>query len=64
MTAAEFRAARGRLGMTQKQFAEALGVAQAQVSQIETGKREPSRTVDKLVAVLVERTTPPPPMLR
>lgn len=55
MTAAEFRAARKRLGITQVKFAEALGIAQAQVSRIETGQREPSRTVEKLVAVLVAR---------
>lgn len=38
----EFRSARKKLGMSQAQFAEALGVDRAYISMIETGKRDPS----------------------
>ncbi len=49
MTAAEFRAARERLGLSQSKLADALGISQAQVSRIEKGDREASRTVIKLL---------------
>lgn len=42
MTGAELAEARHRLGMTQAQLADALGLARLFISQMETGVREVS----------------------
>lgn len=46
MTAAEFRALRQRLGMTQAQLAEALGLVPRTISSYETGAYEIPRVVE------------------
>lgn len=43
MTSAEFKAARKKTGMSQKQLAEKLGMTQQMVSRIETGTRQPTK---------------------
>ena len=40
---------RKRLGLTQEEFAAALGMSQASVSRFETGERKPD--VDDLIAI-------------
>ena len=56
MSPDDFRAARLRLGMTQAELAVALGYTHKQVvSAIETGKRKPGKTVQMLLAVLLEK---------
>lgn len=58
MTPAEIRAARHALGMTHRQFGQALGVQEqtARRWEIATGKtsnRKPSETVERLIWVLL-----------
>jgi len=45
---------RQALGMTQAQFAEAMGVSQACVSQWEKGTKNPSRMALKLIEYLTK----------
>ena len=40
---------RKRLGLTQEEFAAALGMSQASISRFETGERKPD--VDDLIAI-------------
>ena len=40
---------RKRLGLTQEEFAAALGMSQASISRFETGERKPD--VDELIAI-------------
>lgn len=51
--AANLKAARKSLGLTQEQVAERSGVHSTEVSRIEAGKRDPQiSTVEKLAAAL------------
>lgn len=43
MTSAEFRAARLRLGLTQAELAEIMGMGQPQIALIESGRRQPTK---------------------
>jgi transcriptional regulator with XRE-family HTH domain len=49
-----FKAIRNEKNMTQKYFAESLGVKQSYISHVESGKRIPGRTVIKLLCLLYE----------
>lgn len=48
------RAARRRLGLTQTELAERAGVKQNSVSEIERGRRRPSRTMLRAIAVALD----------
>ncbi len=49
MTAAEFRAARDKLGLTQHAMAEMLKIRSGHVSGIERGKYHPSKPLAELL---------------
>jgi putative zinc finger/helix-turn-helix YgiT family protein len=51
LTPEEIRAARERLGLTQKQFAHLLGVGEATVSRWETGAQIQQRALDRFLRV-------------
>jgi DNA-binding transcriptional regulator YiaG len=56
ITPDEVRAIRTRLGMTQVEFAAAMGVSrQATVAEWESGHRTPSGSAVRLMELLVER---------
>jgi len=64
MTPAETRAIRERLGLTQRQWAGALGVGPVYVSQIEGDRYKPSKTLMQLIKMydrhgLPEEEAPP-----
>jgi transcriptional regulator with XRE-family HTH domain len=40
-----FRSIRAKIGLSQKDFAETLGVSQSAIAEIERGSREPSRNI-------------------
>jgi DNA-binding transcriptional regulator YiaG len=58
MTAAEIKAARAQLGMSQVKFAEAIGVTNVAVAQWETDKRTPAPYLRLAVAALVAGLEP------
>lgn len=49
MTAADIEQFRRSLGLSQAELADRLGVSQASVSQWESGKKHPRKTVLKLL---------------
>ena len=58
MTPDEIRAARNALGMTHRQFGEALGVQEQtarrwEIASDKTSNRQPSETVARLIRVLL-----------
>lgn len=55
MTKIDIRAARLALGLTQEQFAERVGMTRAHIGKIEAGMVKPTRTLEILAALLVER---------
>lgn len=57
MTAAEFKAWRKRLGMTQAQAAKAIGRSAAWVASAETGRRKIGKTVELACERLLTKTT-------
>lgn len=52
MSPAKIKKIRMKLGLTQEQLAETIGVAKLTLSQYETGFRNPSKTVIILLMVL------------
>lgn len=52
MSPSKIKDVRTQLGLTQEQFAEALGMAKLTVSQYETGFRKPGPTVLILLTVI------------
>ncbi|ATU91767.1 transcriptional regulator [Phyllobacterium zundukense] len=53
MSVAQIRAARGLLGWSQQQLAEAAGVGRATIADFETGKRTPyARTIEEMQRTL------------
>jgi transcriptional regulator with XRE-family HTH domain len=57
VTAAEVRAARLRLGMTQAELAEALGYAHKQsISDLERGVNKPPKAVQMLLRMLIAQS--------
>lgn len=56
MTSEEFREARLRLGLTQKQLGKAMGMQQNAVSRIETGGAAPTKQQAAFIANLLEKT--------
>lgn len=55
MTAQDLRDARARLGMTQQQLADALGITQSAVSQMESGVTRITRRTEVQVRALEEQ---------
>lgn len=55
MTPSELRALRSRLGMTQKELAEAVGVCSDTVARWERGRHKIPGAVERLVKVLADR---------
>jgi transcriptional regulator with XRE-family HTH domain len=47
MTAADIRAMRARANLTQTQFAQRLGVSRDYLANLENGKREVTRTMER-----------------
>jgi transcriptional regulator with XRE-family HTH domain len=56
--AAEIRAARGKLGLTQGQLAAVMGVRGPTISEWETGKRSPSDTSTRLLRAYLDGYRP------
>lgn len=54
-TALKIQQLRKAAGMTQKQFAEWLGVTVIQVQHLENKRRNPSGPVERLLDILTER---------
>jgi len=54
MTGKEFRKLRDRLGINQPELAELLGVHEISISRYETGTRQISEPVAKLLQLLVK----------
>jgi DNA-binding transcriptional regulator YiaG len=54
MTAAQFRAIRKALHLTQSEWGQLLGISTVQVSRIETGARVLTETVARL-AVMIQK---------
>jgi DNA-binding transcriptional regulator YiaG len=54
MTAQQIKALRTRLGLTQGQMAERLGVARPTYQQWEYGRRKPRRPTLKLLEILTK----------
>ncbi len=54
--AAQIRALRRRLGMTQQQLAAELNVRQQTVSEWETGQYRPRGASERLLSIVAERT--------
>lgn len=54
MTPTEFRTARQALGLTVPEMAEALGIHRRTVYKYETGERDIPRTIELLIAKLLE----------
>lgn len=54
-TPASFRALRERLGWSQAEMGEAIGVSQVQVSRIESGDRGITRMLQKILAGLEKK---------
>ena len=54
-SAAEVRALRKRLGLSQQQLADVLGVRQATVSEWETGVYQPRGASARLLTLIAER---------
>ena len=52
------RALRERLGLTQRQLADALGVRQQTVSEWETGVYQPRGASARMLRIVAERTAP------
>jgi DNA-binding transcriptional regulator YiaG len=52
MTAQDIESFRRSLGLSQAELADRLGVSQASVSQWETGKKHPRKTVLKLLETI------------
>ena len=57
MTSEEFREARLRLGLKQKELAEIMGTGKNSISRIETGERAPT----KMHAAFIKYITEHPP---
>ena len=55
MTSEEFRQIRRRLGLTQAELADWLGMAQPHVSRIERGERQPTK--QQVAAIRLLRIT-------
>ena len=53
------RALRGRLGLSQQQFADELGVRQQTVSEWETGRYAPRGATARLLGIVAERAETP-----
>jgi len=53
MTEAELRRARQRLGMTQKQLAEAIGMRETSIARMENGLQRIMRTTELSVKYLL-----------
>ncbi len=56
MTAQDIESFRRSLGLSQAALADRLGVSQASVSQWESGKKRPRKTVIKLLETIRETT--------
>lgn len=54
MTAAEFRAARLTLGMTQKALGEIMGMLQPAIAEIESGRRSPTKIQAAFIRLLLK----------
>lgn len=54
ITAADVRALRARMGMNQEDFGKEIGVTTVQVSRIENEHRSISKTLQKLLARMIE----------
>lgn len=54
MTSEEFRSIRLRLGLTQTELADRLGMTQPTVSRIERGEREPTNQQGAAILLLAE----------
>lgn len=52
---AQLRKFRKELGMTQKEFAEVLGVSRTYIGYLEIGKRLPNRILKRLLDCLEEK---------
>lgn len=52
MSAQEIKSIRSKMGMTQTEFADALGVSQMAVSHWENGLRRPSGSAEILIKML------------
>jgi DNA-binding transcriptional regulator YiaG len=55
-TAATFTALRQRLGLSQSAMGEAIGLSQAQVSRIESGERQITPMLQKILAGMNKKT--------
>ena len=49
LTGEQIKALRGKIGLSQREFAERLGVTHAHISKIESGKENPSTTLQMLI---------------
>lgn len=58
MSAHEIKTVRESLGMTQTEFADALGVQQTAVSHWENGARRPSGSAEILIEMLKKQARP------
>ena len=58
MTSDQLKAARQSLGLTQTQMAEWLGVARGHIAHIESGKRNPSETLCRLMQAYLDGYRP------
>jgi putative transcriptional regulator len=58
MSAHEIKTVRESLGMTQTEFADALGVQQTAVSHWENGARRPSGSAEILIEMLRKQARP------
>ena len=59
----QIRDARKAAGLTQKQLAAQLGIAQARISEYESGQHEPSASRFQKIMAVCEASTPPPQFL-
>jgi DNA-binding transcriptional regulator YiaG len=55
-TAAEIRTLRKQLGMTQRDFAETLGVTQVYISYMEGGMKRPGKILKRLLDCMDRET--------